>query len=109
MPTILLNALRTGAKAIVGYAVTWLAARGIALPLEAQVWLVEFLIVGVGITAWAALVRWLETRTGTSLPARAARRLAGLLMFGLTGRQPVYAPRGAIVQEVTTRGSHRLQ
>lgn len=40
-------------------------------------------------------IRWLETRKGDSLLARAARFVGRLLMLGLSGKQPVYAPAEA--------------
>jgi hypothetical protein len=89
---VLMSVLRTGAQALVGALVTWLAARGLSVPVETQTWIVEVLIVGGGITAYTAVVRWLETRTGTGLPARAGRGLARLLMLGLAA-QPIYTSR----------------
>lgn len=85
---VAISVLRTGAQALVGFLVTWLAARGLDVPLAAQSWLIDTLIVGGGIAAYTAAVRWLETRRGTSPLARAARGLGRLLMLGT--RPPTY-------------------
>lgn len=90
MSSWLYSALRTAAQVVVGYAVTWLGARGIDVPLETQAWLVQVALVGGGIALYTAVVRWLEDRRGAGLPARAARAVARLLMLGL-GQRPLYA------------------
>src|SRR5678816_3829642 len=90
MPTWLMSALRTGAQALVGYLVTYLAARGVSLPIEAQDWVVQVVLIGGGIAAYTAAVRWLETRPGNGFWPRLARRIAALLMLGTSARQPVY-------------------
>ena len=92
MPAVLMSALRTGAQALVGWLVTWLAARGLAVPVDAQHWVVDAVLVAGGIAAWTAIVRWLETRTGDGAAARMARWVARVLMLGTGGTQPVYAP-----------------
>lgn len=104
MPAWLMSALRTGAQALVGLIVTYLASRGVDLPLAAQDWIVQVLLIGGGIAAYTAAVRWLETRAGDSLPARAARWVAHALMLGLGARQPVYmSPSEARTEELYRR------
>ena len=88
MPVWILSALRTGAQALVGYAVAQLAARGVSVPLETQMWVVQVVLVGGGIAAWTAGVRWLETRQGVW-----PRRVARALMLGLA-TPPVYPRPG---------------
>ena len=97
MPSVLLSVLRTGAQALVGYVVTYLVSHGINVPIEAQNYVIEGVIVVAGIAAWTALVRWLETRKGEALFARGARALARLLMLGLGARTPIYVAKGQSV------------
>jgi len=98
---MLTSILRTAAQALVGYLVTWLASHGINVPVDQQEWLVQVLLVGGGIAAYTALVRWLETRQGDSLRARLARAAAKVLMLGMT-KQPVYVDPGASVDRART-------
>lgn len=100
MPAWLMSALRTGAQALVGLIVTYLASRGVDLPLEAQDWIVQVLLIGGGIAAYTAGVRWLETRQGDGVLAHAARALAHVLMLGTGAKQPVYvSPDAARLEE----------
>jgi hypothetical protein len=98
MSSWLTSVLRTGAQALVGYLVTWLASHGVNVPVEQQDWLVQVLLVGGAITLYTAAVRWLETRKGDSAPAKLARLVAKLLMLGLSGKQPVYVDPAATVR-----------
>lgn len=86
------GALRTGAQALWGILVAQAANLGISLPSWAQGWFVETLVVAGGIALVTAALRWLETRKGDSFSARLARLAAKWLMFGLSAKQPVYAP-----------------
>ena len=85
------GALRTGAQALWGILVAQAANLGITLPAWAQSWFVETVIVAGGIALVTAAIRWLETRKGDSGGARLARTVAKWIMFGLSGKQPVYA------------------
>lgn len=90
----LLAAARTGLQAAWG----WLVAHVSILALIPEGPVVEFALTVVVIGGVTAILRWLESRQGVSLWARAARGLAALLMLGLTARQPVYAPPDAVVK-----------
>lgn len=81
--------LRTAAQALWGILVARLADAGIALPDWVQGWFTETLIVAGGIGAITAIIRWLETRKGDGIWARAARVVAKVVMLGLS-KQPVY-------------------
>jgi hypothetical protein len=93
MPAWLYGTLRTLAQSGAGALVAYLASKGVNLPVEAQSWIAQFVIYGGAIALATAALKWLESRKGDSLPARAARALAKLVMLGLTGKQPVYADR----------------
>lgn len=100
MPTWLMSALRTGAQALGALIVGWLASRGIGIPVEAQSWVVQVVLIGGGIALYTAGVRWLETRPGNGVPSRVARWVAHVLMLGTGARQPVYvAPDAARIEE----------
>lgn len=89
MSSWLMSVLRTAAQTLGGYLFAYLATHGINIPVEAQSWIVQTLLVGAGVAVYTGAVRWLETRKGDGLFARGARALAKLLMFGLS-KQPVY-------------------
>lgn len=108
MPSWLMSILRTAAQALGGYAFTWLAAHGLDVPVEAQSYIVQVLLVGAGIGAWTALVRFLETRKGDGMLALAARGLARLLMLGLSGRTPVYVAPGQNLRVLGSDGTVRV-
>ncbi len=95
MPAIALSALRTAAQVVVGYIVTYAAAHGLSVPVAAQDWLVQAIVAGVGIGAWTAGVRYLETRKGSGWWPVLARAAGKVLMFGLS-RQPVYPPAAPV-------------
>jgi hypothetical protein len=90
MSSWLMSVLRTAAQSLGGYLFAYLATHGVNIPVEAQSWVVQTLLVGAGVAVYTAAVRWLETRKGDGLLARGARTVAKLLMFGLS-KQPVYA------------------
>ncbi len=83
---------RTGAQVVIGAVVAFVAARGFNIDPQIQTY-VEAALFGLGVAAYAFVVHWLETRTGDSLLAKAARALARLLMVGappvLAYKQPV--------------------
>ena len=96
MTNFLTSVLRTLAQVVVGYVVTWLTARGLDVPEQAQTWALGAFVAG-GIFLWTALVRLLETRKGTGAFPVACRRLARVLMLGI-GARPAYVPDGGSVQ-----------
>lgn len=65
------------------------------VPASRAEWLVDTIAGAIMAGVFVAGVRWLETRKGDSLGARVARRVGALLMLGLSGKQPVYAPADA--------------
>lgn len=103
----LYSALRTFAQALWGLLVAYLAKKGITLPDFMQGWFVDVVILSTVIGAGTAGIRWLETRKGDSLGARLARRIAAVIMLGLSAKQPVYAPpdtRATPVQVTSANG-----
>lgn len=72
---------RSGTQIVIGAVVAYLATRGFDVSPEIQS-AASFVLLGLGITAYAWIVRFLETRTGDGLLAKAARALARLLMLG---------------------------
>lgn len=89
MPAWLYSAYRTLAQTVGASAVAWLASKGITLPGGAENWLVQTVFIGGGFAVYVGGVRWLEDRSGDSLPARAARWLARVLNGGAS-KPPVY-------------------
>lgn len=72
---------RVGTMTVLGAVWAWLALRGLNIDPEVRS-AVEFVALGLGITAYSWVVRILETRTGDGLFAKACRALARLLMLG---------------------------
>lgn len=108
MTNFVTSILRTLAQVVVGYLVTWAAARGLDIPQQVRDWVLGAIVAG-GILAWTALVRWLETRKGTGTLATACRKLAAVLMLGLGGAKPVYVPAGGAVQGTSDQaGTHSV-
>jgi hypothetical protein len=94
MQGILYGALRSAIHAAWALLVGLLAAHGLVLSAaQSSAWEASALVGVVGIVTTVA-IKWLETRKGDGLLAKAERGLARLLMLGLTGRQPVYVPAG---------------
>lgn len=91
MSALLLAGLRTGAQALWVLLVAQALAHGIVLPDWMQNWFVETVVVtgAIALATWA--IRWLESRTGDTFLAKAARWLGRVLMLGLSKKQPVYA------------------
>lgn len=100
LPAWLITMLRGGIQAAWGLVVTWLAAHGLALGVSNE--LVVGALVTVVITAVLGGLRWLETRKGDTFWPKVARRVAAVLMFGLSRLQPVYVEPG--VDRVTING-----
>lgn len=103
---ILIPALRTLAQVLLGYLITFLAARGIHLSLEAQDWFVQTLMVGGGTALYTALVRWLETSKYPAL-----RALAHVLMLGMSNFQPTGYDTPQAIQDAQddTPGDHSVE
>lgn len=91
MADIVATAVRTAVQTGWGYLVVWLLSLGITAPAEAPAWLTgaALALVTLGVTA---LIRWLETRSVSSMPGRLARRVGRWLMLGIV-RQPTSARR----------------
>lgn len=107
MTNFLTSILRTLAQVLVGYLITWFAARGLDVPDQVRDWALTAIVAG-GILIWTALIRWLETRKGAGAVATACRRLAAILMLGLA--RPVYVPSGTQVQAVSdTAGTRSVE
>jgi hypothetical protein len=81
-----LSILREIVQKGLGIVALWLAAHGLDLPDAVTNWVV-LTTVAIGVVAWTAVVRFLETRQNG-----AARLLAKLLMLGLSGdgKSPAY-------------------
>lgn len=88
MPDVLMLYWRTLAGTLGGLLVTWLAGHGWALPDTSREYLTG-LLVALGVTVYVGVSHWLQTRTGTGMWARIARRL-GQLMVGGAGKVPTY-------------------
>lgn len=82
---------RTVAQGIVSYVVAHVAVLQFLNPGQLA-WLVDFVATAVILGAVTYALRWLETRQGFSFWPTLARRVAAVLMVGLTATQPVYAP-----------------
>lgn len=88
MSGIVMAALRTALQSWWGVVVGWLASHGIAVSDEQSTVVIGLLMtVCVGLTT--AAIRWLETRQGDGWQA-VARRVASVLMLGMSGQQPTY-------------------
>jgi cobalamin biosynthesis protein CobD/CbiB len=88
MPGIVFAAIRTAVQSWWGIAVGWLASHGITVS-EEQSAIVHGLLVTVCIGLSTAGLRWMETRQGDGWQA-VARRVASVLMLGMSGQQPTY-------------------
>lgn len=99
--------MRSIAQVIVGFVVTWFAARGLDIPENVENWLLGALVAG-GILLWTALVRWLETRQGNGQFPVLARRLAGILMLGTGVNQPAYVPMATQIEAVNDEMGTRV-
>lgn len=99
MTNYVTSILRTFAQILVGYLVTWLAARGLDVPENVRDWVLGAIVAG-GILVWTAIVRWLETQQGDGSFAIAARRVARLLMLGIGSKQPAYVPPSTQIEAV---------
>lgn len=91
MTALLVSALRTAAQGIWAYLVTRAATAGVTLPGWAENWFVETVVVAGVLGLITYVIRWLESRTGDSFWAKAARWAGQILMLGLSAKQPVYA------------------
>lgn len=87
--------LREVAQKLVGIAVVWLAAHGLPVPQAVTDWTILALVTA-GLVLWTAIVRFLETRYGTSAFAGFLRKVAQFLMLGIQAK-PTYVPAGAQV------------
>lgn len=90
MSSILTAAIRTALQSWWGIVVGWLASLGITISEEQSV-VVLGILTAVGIGFATAAIRWLETREGDGWE-RWARKLAAVLMLGMSGSQPTYQP-----------------
>lgn len=81
-----LSVLRELVQKGLGIVALWLAAHGLDLPDAVTNWVV-LTTVALGVVAWTAAVRFLETRQNG-----AARLLGKILMLGLSGagKSPAY-------------------
>lgn len=80
--------LRTLAQLLIGWAVSAAAAWGLDIPQQVRDWALTA-IVAAGMFAYTGLVRYAETRTGPGWWAVLCRRVARLLMLGITAK-PAY-------------------
>lgn len=103
----LMKILRTGAQAFGGYVFTYLASHGVRVPVEAQSWVVQTILVAAGVAAYTAAQHWLANRQGDGLLARACRGVAKVMMFGMT-RQPVYVAGDERLRVLAADGSTRI-
>lgn len=94
MQGILYGAFRSAIHAAWALLVSLLATHGLVLSAaQSSAWEAALLVGIMGIIT-TVVIKFLESRKGDGLVATLARGLARLLMFGLTGRQPVYVPAG---------------
>jgi len=99
--------LRTGAQALWGLLVAFLAKKGITLPDALQGWFVDVVILSTVIGAGTAGIRWMETRKGEQWHAKLLRGIARILMLGLSAKQPTYSTsdtRAAAVEVTHANG-----
>lgn len=101
MSPILPAVVRTGLQAWWGSAVAWLASLGVTLPEETSA-LVEGALLALVIAVVTGAIRWLETRQGDGWE-RYARKVAAVLMLGMSGAQPTYDKPAEPVAPVRTR------
>lgn len=69
----------------VGVVALWLAAHGLNLPKSVTDW-ATLTGIAAGLWVWAAIVRYLETRSSTTAFGRFANWLGRLLMLGVTAK-----------------------
>lgn len=102
---IIVPALRTLAQVLLGYILTFLISHGIHVPVEAQNWFVETVMVGGGVGLYTALVRWLET---SKYPV--FRALGHILMLGMGSFQPTGYDTPQAIQDAAdnTPGDHSV-
>ena len=101
---IIVPVLRTFAQVLLGYALTFAASHGLNIPLSAQAWFIQVVMVGGGVAAYTALVRWCETSK-----YRVLRGLGHVLMLGTSVFQPTgYDTSSAIAQAGQEAGDHSL-
>jgi hypothetical protein len=83
-----LAAWRTAAQAGFALALAWLVGRGIDIPPS---WSgpVELALIAAGAGVWAAGTHWLQTRTGNTWWAKAARFVGRVAVLGV-GALPQY-------------------
>jgi len=99
--------LRTGAQALWGLLVAFLAKKGITLPDALQGWFVDVVILSTVVGAGTAGIRWMETRKGEQWHAKLFRGIARVLMLGLSAKQPTYSTsdtRAAAVEVTHANG-----
>lgn len=92
LPAWVVTMLRGGVQFAWGLAVVWLGQHGLHLTVSNEL-VVGLLLTGVTAGVLGGL-RWLESRKGFGFWPSVARRLAAVLMFGLSRLQPVYAEPG---------------
>lgn len=81
-------AIRTALQAWWGSVAGWLLSLGITIS-DDQSAIVVGVLAAVGVGLVTAAIRWLETRQGEGWQ-RWARKLAALLMLGMSAQQPSY-------------------
>jgi hypothetical protein len=103
---IIVPALRTLAQVLLGYILTFLISHGVSVPVEAQNWFVETVMVAGGTALYVALVRWLET---SKYPA--FRILGQILMLGMGAYQPTGydTPRAITDAQDNLPGDHSVE
>ena len=97
---ILPAAVRTALQVWWGSAVAWLATIGVTVPDETSA-LVEGALLALVIGLVTAGIRWLETRQGDGWQVW-ARKLASVLMLGMSGAQPTYQSAASDAQVSST-------
>lgn len=107
-PAWFVSVARTGAQVVMALIVGKLASMGVPVPEAAQNWIINVFVVALAVTAWTALVRWLETRTGNTRWAIFARLAGRLLMLGIKA-QPVYHAPADIVMAPELLGKVSLR
>lgn len=103
MSGILTAAIRTALQSWWGIVAGWLASLGITVSDEQSV-VVLGILTAVGIGLVTAAIRWLESQRGDGMWPTLARKVAQVLMLGITAQPTYEQPTAAPARRVTVKG-----
>lgn len=95
MSDLIQSIMRDFVQKLLGIAFVWTVAHGINLPESDKAAITNWAILGMTallLLVWTTLVRWLESRKGTSQFDSTARALGRVLMLGIKTTPSYTAP-----------------